>query len=229
VRRAATGHTAVVARDDTTIVIGLGRFGRTLAQTLSRLGHDVLGVDVSPKVVQACAADMTHVVQADATDAEALRQVGAADFSRAAVAIGTDIQASILATYALVDLGVPRIWAKAVTAEHGAILERVGAHRVVFPELEMGERVAHTMVGRTIDYVELDEDFVLIETTAPREIAGRNLKDAGLRQRYDVTVVAVKPAGGTFTYATPETVVSDDDLMVVAGRRERAEAFAALP
>jgi trk system potassium uptake protein len=218
-----------LASDDQTMVIGLGRFGRALAETLTRLGNDVLGVDASPKVVQACSADMTHVVQADATDAEALRQIGAADFNRAAVTIGTDIQASILATYALVDLGVARIWAKAVTPEHGAILERVGAHRVVLPEREMGVRVAHTMVGRTIDYVELDEDFVLIETTTPRELTGETLKDAGLRSRYGVTVVAVKTPEGGFTYATPETVVRDGDLMVVAGRREKAEAFAALP
>jgi trk system potassium uptake protein len=218
-----------LASDDQTLVIGLGRFGRTLAATLVRLGNEVLGVDVDPKVVQACAVELTHVVVADATDVEALRQVGAGDFSRAAVAIGTDIQASILATYALVDLGVPRIWAKAVTAEHGAILERVGAQRVIFPEIEMGERVAHTMVGRTIDYVELDDDFVLIETTAPRDIAGLTLEEARLRRRYGVTVVAVKPPGGQFTYATPETVVSPGDLMVVAGPREKAEAFAALP
>jgi len=218
-----------LASDDQILVIGLGRFGRTLATALVRLGHEVLGVDVSPKVVQACAVDLTHVVQADATDLEALRQLGAGDFGRAAVAIGTDIQASILATYALVDLGVPRIWAKAVTSEHGAILERVGAERVIFPEIEMGERVAHTMVGRTIDYVELDADFVLIETTAPRELSGQTLKEAGLRQRYGVTVVAVKHPGESFTYATPETVVDLGDLMVVAGRRERAEAFASLP
>jgi trk system potassium uptake protein TrkA len=218
-----------LASDDQTLVIGLGRFGRTLATTLVRLGNEVLGVDASPRVVQACAVDLTHVVQADATDMEALRQLGAEDFGRAAVAIGTDIQASILATYALVDLGVPRIWAKAVTAEHGAILERVGAHRVIFPELEMGERVAHTMVGRTIDYVELDDDFVLIETTAPRDVSGATLRDAALRRRYEVTVVAVKPPGGPFTYATPETVVNPGDLMVVAGTRDKAEAFAALP
>ena len=218
-----------MASDDQILVIGLGRFGRTLATALVRLGHEVLGVDVSPKVVQACAVDLTHVVQADATDLEALRQLGAGDFGRAAVAIGTDIQASILATYALVDLGVPRIWAKAVTSEHGAILERVGAERVIFPEIEMGERVAHTMVGRTIDYVELDADFVLIETTAPRELSGQTLKEAGLRQRYGVTVVAVKHPGESFTYATPETVVDPGDLMVVAGRREKAEAFASLP
>jgi trk/ktr system potassium uptake protein len=218
-----------LASDDQTLVIGLGRFGRSLATTLTRLGHEVLGVDISPKVVQACAADLTHVVQADATDIEALRQLGASDFGRAAVTIGTDIQASILATYALVDLGVERIWAKAVTAEHGAILERVGAERVVFPEIDMGERVAHTMVGRTIDYVELDEDFVLIETTAPRVLSGQTLKDAGLRRRFGVTVVAVKPPGGAFAYATPETVVNQGDLMVVAGPRDKAEAFASLP
>ena len=218
-----------MASDDQTLVIGLGRFGRTLAGTLTRLGHEVLGVDASPRVVQACAVDMTHVVQADATDVEALRQIGAADFGRAAVAIGTDIEASILATYALVDLGVPRIWAKAVTAEHGAILERVGAHRVVFPEIEMGERVAHTMVGRTVDYIELDDDFVLVETTAPRDLAGRSLADAGVRARHGVTVVAVKAPGGAFRYATPETVIGEDDLMVVAGPRDKAEAFAALP
>ena len=218
-----------MANDDQTLVIGLGRFGRTLAGTLTRLGHEVLGVDASPKVVQACAVDMTHVVQADATDVEALRQIGAADFGRAAVAIGTDIEASILATYALVDLGVPRIWAKAVTAEHGAILERVGAHRVVFPEIEMGERVAHTMVGRTVDYIELDDDFVLVETTPPRDLAGRSLADAGVRARHGVTVVAVKAPGGAFRYATPETVIGEDDLMVVAGPRDKAEAFASLP
>jgi trk system potassium uptake protein TrkA len=218
-----------LANHDQTLVIGLGRFGRTLAATLVRLGDEVLGVDVSPKVVQACADELTHVVVADATDVEALRQIGAGDFSRAIVAIGTDIEASILATYALVDLGVPRVWAKAVTAEHGAILERVGAHRVIFPEIEMGERVAHTMVGRTIDYVELDDDFVLIETTAPRDIAGRTLEEARLRRRYGVTVVAVKPPGGPFTYATPETVVNEGDLMVVAGPRDKAEAFASLP
>jgi trk system potassium uptake protein TrkA len=218
-----------LASDDQTLVIGLGRFGRALAGTLTRLGNEVLGVDASPKVVQACAVDMTHVVQADATDVEALRQIGAGDFGRAAVAIGTDIEASILATYALVDLGVPRIWAKAMTAEHGAILERVGAHRVVFPEIEMGERVAHTMIGRTIDYVELDDEFVLVETTAPRDLAGQSLAEAGLRRRHGVTVVAVKAPGGAFDYATPETVVNAGDLLVVAGRRERAEAFAALP
>jgi trk system potassium uptake protein TrkA len=171
---------------------------------------------------------MTHVVQADATDVGALRQLGAEDFPKAVVAIGSDVQASILVTYALVDLGIPRIWAKAVTAQHGAILERVGAHRVVFPERDMGVKVAHTMVGRTIDYIEIEEGFVLIETTVPREMVGKTLQEAAVRSRHDVTVVCVKRPGGRFTYATPDTLVHDGDLVVVAGDHRKAEAFAAI-
>jgi trk system potassium uptake protein TrkA len=214
--------------DNQTLVIGLGRFGRVLAENLVLLGHEVLAVDVSPKVVQDCADELTHIVRADATDIDALRQLGAADFSRAVVAIGSDIQASILSTYALVDLGIPAIWAKAITPEHGAILERVGAHRVIFPERDMGVRVAHSMVGRTVDYIELDENFVLIETTAPREIVGRTLREAEIRSRYGVTIVCVKPPGGAFTYATPDTVLQLGDLVVIAGETAKAEAFAAL-
>ncbi|MGD9573745.1 MAG: TrkA family potassium uptake protein [Thermoleophilia bacterium] len=211
-----------------TLVIGLGRFGRTLAETLGKLGHEVLGVDASAKVVQSCAPYMTHVVQADATDSEALRQLGAGDFPSAVIAIGTDIQASILATYATVDLGIPRIWAKAMSVEHGAILERVGAHRVVLPERDMGVRMAHSMVGRTIDYMEIDENFVLIETTAPREAIGKTLEEARLRKNHDVTVVCVKHPGGSYTYATPETVLRSGDVLVVAGSPEHAERFAEL-
>jgi trk system potassium uptake protein TrkA len=209
-------------------VIGLGRFGQALAGTLAGLDQEVMGVDASEQVVQACAPTMTHVVRADATDAEALRQIGAADFPMAVVAIGTDIQASILITYALVDMGVPKIWAKAITAQHGAILERVGAHRVVFPERDMGVRLAHSMVGRTLDYVEIDDNFVLVETTAPREIFGKTLRDAELRSRHNVTVVCVKQPGGIFSYATPETVNNAGDLIVFAAEIDKAKAFAAI-
>jgi trk system potassium uptake protein TrkA len=213
---------------DPTLVIGLGRFGRALAETLADLGHDVLGVDTSSRIVQSCSLTLTHVVQDDATDAEALRQLGATDFPRAVVAIGTDVQASILATYALVDLAIPRIWAKAITVEHGAILQRVGAHKVVFPERDMGTRVARTMVGRTIDYLEIAENFVLIETTVPREIAGLTLDQARVRSRYNITIVSIRRPGEAFTYATQETRLHAGDIVVIAGEPRAAEAFAAL-
>lgn len=210
------------------MVIGLGRFGRAMAGALVGLGHEVLGVDRSERLVQECADDLTQVVQADATDPEALRQLGVEEFRSAVVAIGNDIEASILATHTLIELGVPQVWAKAITASHGAILERVGAHRVVFPERDMGVRVAHTMVGRTIDYLEIDQDFVLLETTAPKEIVGKSLRQAEVRSRHGVTVVCVKGHDGHFTYATPDTVLERGDLLVIAGARRPAERFSEL-
>jgi trk system potassium uptake protein TrkA len=217
-----------LAREQEFLVIGLGRFGGGLARTLIELGHEVLGVDSNPKLVQDFAGYLTHVVEADSTDIEALRQLGAGEFSTAVVAIGTEIEASILTTAALVDLGVPRIVAKAISKPHGKILERVGAHRVVFPERDMGVRVGHSLAGRMIDYFQLDPGFALVETTAPKEIIGKSLAAAEVRRRYGITVVAIKPHGGSFTYATPETVVNDGDILVVAGETKRAEQFGEL-
>ena len=218
----------MASRKDDILLIGLGRFGRALALTMTELGHDVLAIDASAKACQAMSGDLAHVVQADATDPEALRQVGADQFRSAVVAIGNDIQASIMTTYALVDLGIPRIWAKAITAPHGAILQRVGAHRVVFPERDMGVRVAHTMLGRTIDYVELDDEFVLIETTVPKQLAGKLIGEAQVRSRWEVSILCVKRPGGKFTYATQDTVLNLGDLVVVFGQKRKAEAFADL-
>lgn len=210
------------------LVIGMGRFGRPLAEELVSMGQDVLGVDVDQKLVQSCSASVTRVVQADARDQEALRQLGAPEFNTAVVAIGTDVESSILTTYALVDLNVPRIWAKAITYDHGQILRRIGANRVVFPERDMGVRVAHSMLGRTLDYIELEDGFVLLETTAPKAMIGRALADTKVRSKYNVTILCVKEPGGKFTYATPETVLREEDLLVVAGQSNDAESFAEL-
>jgi len=152
----------------------------------------------------------------------------AGDFGTAVVAIGTDIEASILTTSALVDLGVRRIVAKAVTEPHGKILERVGASKVIFPERDMGVRVGHSLAGSIIDYIQLDPGFALVETVAPAELVGSSLGAAQVRQRYGITVVCIKPRGGTFTYATPDTVVSEGDILVVAGETDRAEVFGEL-
>lgn len=210
------------------IVLGLGRFGGGVAGTLVDLGHEVLGVDVEPKLVQEYRDRLTHVVEADSTDAQVLRQIGAGEFGTAVVAIGTDVEASILTTAALADLGVKRIVAKAVTDAHGKILERVGATRVVFPERDTGVRVGHSLTGRILDFIQLDPGFALVEAVAPAELVGRALAEARVRQRYGITVVCIKPRGGSFTYATPDTVVSEGDILVVAGETDRAEAFGEL-
>lgn len=209
-------------------MLGLGRFGGAVAKELVRLGVEVLGVDASQELVQEFADDLTHVLQADTTNEETLRQLGAADFGIAVVGIGTDIEASILTTAALSTIGVKTIWAKAVSAPHGAILERVGADRVVFPEHEMGQRVAHLVGGRIIDWFQLDSEFAMVETQVPTEAIGRTLAEAGLRARYGVTVVCIKPVGEGFTYATADTVLCEGDVLVVAGPTDKAEAFARL-
>src|SRR5512134_1030116 len=210
------------------IVIGLGRFGGGLAETLVGMGHEVLGVDADPKTVQDFAGVLTHVVEADSTSEAAMRQLGAGEFETAVVSIGTEIEASILTTSVLADLGVPRIVAKAVTGAHGRILERVGAHRVVFPERDMGVRVGHSLAGSILDYFELDPGFAIVETTAPRDLLGTTLAAAEVRKRYGITVVCIKPEGGSFTYATPDTVPNEGDILVVAGEKRRAEAFGEL-
>ena len=211
------------------VVIGLGRFGGGLAATLVGMGHEVLGIDADARIVQELSGVLTHVVEADSTSEEALRQLGVQDISTAIVAIGTDLEASILTTGVLVDLGVKRIVAKAVTEPHGRILTRIGAHKVVFPERDMGIRVGHSLAGSILDYFELDPGFALVETTAPRELVGKTLADAEVRKRYGVTVVCIKPRGGSFTYATPDTVVQEGDVLVVAGETKRAESFGELP
>ena len=162
------------------VVIGLGRFGGGLAATLVGMGHEVLGVDSDARIiVQNLSGVLTHVVEADSTSEEAMRQLGIAEFSTAVVAIGTDLEASILTTGVLVDLGVEKIVAKAVTEPHGRILERIGAHRVVFPERDMGIRVGHSLAGSILDYFELDPGFALVESTAPRELVGKTLAGVG--------------------------------------------------
>lgn len=208
------------------LVIGLGRFGSSVARTLVEMGHEVLGVDLDANLVQDHADVLTHVVEADTTSERALRQIGAADVVTAIVCIGTDVESSVLSTAALVDIGVPNIWAKAITEPHGKILQRVGAHHVVFPEADMGMRVAHLVTGRMLEYVALDENFVLVETPVPRSLVGVSLADAGIRAAFNITVVCVKPEGGLFTYATSDTVLGDRDLIVVAGHRRDVERFA---
>jgi trk system potassium uptake protein TrkA len=220
---------ADTAQNETVVVIGLGRFGSQVAESLVQLGHEVLAVDENPEIVQRMADRFTHVVQADATNEDALRQLGVGEFDCAVVGIGGDIEASVLTVLALTELKVPQIWAKAVSGKHGRILQRVGAHHVVHPDAAMGERVAHLVTGKMIDFIEFDDDYAIAKTRAPRETHGRTLGEAAPRSRYGVTVVGVKRPGADFIHATPETVVNPGDLLIVSGPTRLVERFAALP
>jgi trk system potassium uptake protein TrkA len=220
---------ASTRREQEFLVVGLGRFGSALALQLMELGREVMGVDGDARIVQDHATALTHVVQADATDLEAMRELGASEFGTAVVAIGTNVEASILATAVLVDLAVRRIVAKAITAPHGRILERVGAHRVVFPEGDKGREEAFRLAGRdVIDTMQIEGGFLLVETTAPAHLVGKTLAEAHIRQRFGITVVAVKHRGERATYATPDTVIGAGDILVVAGETRVVEEFVQL-
>ncbi|MCG5212622.1 potassium channel family protein [Streptosporangium sp. KLBMP 9127] len=216
-------------RNDPVVVIGLGRFGSSLALELTRRGTEVLAIDHRQKIVQSLAGQITQLATADSTDLEALRQLGVPDFYRAVVAIGNDIEASILTTSLLVELEIDDIWAKAISRQHGRILNRIGAHHVVLPEHDMGERVAHLVSGRMLDYLEVDENFALIKSRPPKDYIGVPLGESGLRRKYGVTIVAVKSQGEEFTYATAETVLTYGDYIIVSGKTDSVERFAELP
>ncbi|MCS5717894.1 TrkA family potassium uptake protein [Herbiconiux sp. CPCC 205763] len=217
-----------IKHDAPVLVIGLGRFGAATAGELDRLGREVLAIDEDERLVQKWSERVTHTVQADAKNVEALRQIGAGEFQIAVVAVGSSIEASVLITANLVDLRVPQIWAKAISRSHGKILERIGANHVIYPEAEAGERVAHLVSGRMLDFIEFDDDFALVKMYPPKPIRGLNLTESGVRTKYHVTVVGVKSPGKPFTYATESTVVSNHDLIIVSGKSSDIETFAAL-
>jgi trk system potassium uptake protein len=217
-----------IRHDAPVLVIGLGRFGAATAGQLQRLGREVLAVDEDPGLVQKWADRITHAVQADARSIDALRQIGAQDFSIAVVATGSSIESSVLITANLVDLKIPQIWAKAINQSHGKILARIGANHVIYPEAEAGERVAHLVSGRMIDFIEFDDDFVLVKMYPPKPIRGLSLTESEVRSKYRITVVGVKSPGKPFTYATEQTVVSNHDLIIVSGTEADIDRFAAL-
>lgn len=218
----------MIRGDAPVLVIGLGRFGAACAGELDRLDREVLAIDEDLTLVQKWSERVTHTVQADARNIDALRQIGAQDFQVAVVAVGSFIEASVLITANLVDLKIPQIWTKAVSQSHGKILSRVGANHVIYPEREAGERVAHLVSGRMLDFIRFDDDFVLAKMYPPKFVRGVPLSESGVRTKYNVTVVGVKSPGRAFNYAEATTVVTDHDLIIVSGRNSDIERFAAL-
>ena len=210
------------------LVIGLRRFGTAVARRLLKQGTEVLAIDNDPAIVQSLSSELPHVVHADSTDMDALRQLGVLDFSHAVVSIGSNLEASILTILNLNQLGVKDIWAKANDTQHGRIAERVGAHHVIYPEAEMGERVAHLVTGKMIDFIEFDDGFAIAKTRSPRETHGKTLAQLDVRKKYGITVVGIKRRHHDFIYAKPETEVKAGDHLIVAGETRLVDRFAAL-
>ena len=210
------------------LVIGLGRFGSALADTLDTMDMEVLAVERDPDLVERWSKRLP-VVEADATDPRAIEQIGAKDFASAVVGVGTSLEASVLITGNLVDVGIPEIWAKAISAEHQRILERIGAHHTVLPEADAGARVAHSVGGRMLDYIEIEDGFTIVKMRPPQETHNFTLEKLDLRKKYGIQVIGVKSSGRDFEYAGADTVIRPDDLLVVSGDGELLERFAQRP
>jgi len=216
------------ADSDSVVVIGLGRFGRSLSLELMTGDTEVLGIDADAHVVQSMSSRLTHCVRADGTDEDALRQLAVQEFDRAVVGIGTNIEASLLTASLLRSLGVRTIWAKAISEPHGRILEQLGIDHVVYPEHDMGRRVAHLVRGRMLDFIQFEPDYAMVKTSPPAMLLGVPLSQTGVRRAHGITVVGVKAAGGTWTHATGDTVLTDGDTVIVSGQPGAVERFSDL-
>ena len=215
--------------DNGVLICGLGSFGASTAHALARMGQRILAIDRDPALVQEWTGRLGRVVEADSTNAEVLGQLGCDQFGVAVVAIGTSVESSVLTAANLVDLGIEQIWAKALSKQHGRILERIGVHHVVHAERDAGLRVAHLVTGRLLDYIEFDDGFAIVKMRPPQETQGFTLAEAHIREKYGVTIVGVKTPDRDFTYAQPDTRVSQHDVLIVSGRTKLIEKFAARP
>ena len=212
------------------VVIGLGIFGRTVAVNLARSGHSVLAVDLDQREVDRVAPELDSVVRADATDEQALRELRLERMSCAVVAIGAQsMEASILTTALLRQMGVPRIVARSLSELHARVLRAVGAHEVVSPEEEMGHRLARRLAEpNVLERLELGEDAELIELGVPESFIGKTLVDLNVRQQFNVTVVAVRRAGSVRASLGAGDRLEPGDVLVVIGDPEGASRLAAL-
>lgn len=202
-------------------VIGLGRFGLSVATTLYDMGHEVLAIDLSEERIHKHLEDVTQALQADSTDEQTMKEIGIRNCDVVVVAIGEDIQASILTTLVLVELGVKKIVVKAQNVRHGEVLHKVGAHRVFFPERDMGARVAHHLVSpNVLDLIELADDYSIVEISVPEDMAGKTLKKLDLRAKHGTNVMAIKCGHDINVAPQAEDEIRAGDILVVIGHNQ---------
>ena len=213
------------------LVIGLGRFGTAVAQELSALGQEVLALDVDAENVQHISDQVTQAIQGDAQDEAVLRSVGARNFDCCVVAVGADMEASILITMMLKEMGAKKIIAKAMTPIHARVLERVGADRVVLPEIDMGQRLAQRLVRtNVVDYIGVSDEFSIVEIHPPKSWVGHSLGQLGVRARHKINVLAIRHgAGGQVDVnPQPDKVIGADDLLIVIGTNKQVDSVVEL-
>lgn len=199
-------------------VIGLGRFGSSVAKTLYELDNEVMGIDTDDEKVQNISEHITHAIQVDATDENSLKSLGIRNFDVAVIAIGADVQASIMATLIVKEMGVKHIIAKANSEIHAKVLYKIGADKVVLPERDMGTRVAHSLVSSNIlDYIELSDDYNIAEIVTPSKWYGKTLSELNLRANYGLNVMAIKRQDNIEVSPNSEYIMKENDIVVVIG------------
>jgi len=208
-------------------VIGLGRFGTSVARRLYEAGQEVLGIDANEEKVEDAELFVTHAVVADTTEAKALRAIGISNFDCVIVAIGNDMQSSILTVSLLKELGVKKVIAKALGKRHGQVLEKVGADWIIYPERDMGERVANQLLSpNMLNYIELSKEHSIEEIMIPSKMAEKSLRDLDIRAQYNVSVIAIVREGDIIISPSPDRIIHKEDLLVMIGKREDIAKFA---
>ena len=210
-------------------VIGLGRFGSNMAKALSKMGYEVLAIDKNQHKVQEFSDEVTHVVQADTTDENALRELGILNFDVVVVAIGEDVQANVLTTLQLKEIGVNFIVATSRNSLHTKLLEKVGADRIVAPERDMARRVAYNLASTSVmDYIELSPRFSIVEITAPKAFQNKTIAESNIRAKYGINVVAIKRGEDLIISPLPSEKIIKDDIVVVVGKNDSINGLEAL-
>ena len=210
-------------------VIGLGLFGSNMAKALSKMGYEVLAIDKNQHKVQEFSDEVTHVVQADTTDENALRELGILNFDVVVVAIGEDVQANVLTTLQLKEIGVNFIVATSRNSLHTKLLEKVGADRIVAPERDMARRVAYNLASTSVmDYIELSPRFSIVEITAPKAFQNKTIAESNIRAKYGINVVAIKRGEDLIISPLPSEKIIKDDIVVVVGKNESINGLEAL-
>jgi len=208
-------------------VIGLGRFGTSIARRLYEAGQEVLGIDANEEKVEDAELFVTHAVVADTTETKALRAIGISNFDCVIVAIGNDMQSSILTVSLLKELGVKKVIAKALGKRHGQVLEKVGADWIIYPERDMGERVANQLLSpNMLNYIELSKEHSIEEIMIPSKMAEKSLRDLDIRAQYNVSVIAIVREGDIIISPSPDRIIHKEDLLVMIGKREDIARFA---
>lgn len=211
-------------------VVGLGRFGTSIARRLHEAGQEVLGIDIDEEKVEDALAYVTEGVISDSTEEKALSSLDITNFDCVIVAIGDDIQASILTCMLLKNLEIQKIIAKAIGKRHGQVLEAIGVDLIIYPERDMGERVAnHLLSPNTLDYIELSKDHNLEEVITPSKMIGKNLRELDVRAKFNVSVIAIIRKGDMIIVSpSPEELLQKEDILVTIGSKNDLVKFSSI-